>query len=114
MKIIPIYHTPERYENIFNLYEYDGEVPYTFYNLLNKISLPQDIDRNILDLYKVESLMPWTTISYRIYETQHLWWLLCLLNNIENPVKLLEAGSKIYAVKPQYLNDIYSNLKFKL
>ena len=114
MKKIQLYFKPERYENIFNVYEHDGEVPYTYYDILTKVSIPSDIDPDYLNKFTIPSEMPWTTISYNIYGTQHLWWLLCLLNNIKNPVKLLEAGSEIIALKEIYLSDIYSTLKTKI
>lgn len=116
MEKIQLYHDPERYENIFNLYqlENDNGNKYVFYNILNKVSFPNDLDQNIFEYYKIESKIPLTTLSYNIYNTQHLWWLIMVLNNIKNPVKLIDSGSIIKTVKIDYLDLIFDAIKQKI
>lgn len=116
MDIVKIYHDPERYENIFNLYELQNENGdnYVFYNILSKITFPDDLNPNIFDYYVVEDKIPLTTLSYNIYNTQHLWWLIVVLNKIQNPVKLIEAGSIIKTIKVDYLDLVFDSIKEKI
>jgi hypothetical protein len=116
MDKITIKHDPERYENIFNMYEFtnSNDDSYVFYNILNKVQLPNNLDESIFEYYKVDSEMPLTTISYNIYKSQHLWWLIMAINKIRNPIKLLDRGSIIKIIKIDYLDIILESLKQKL
>lgn len=104
---------PDRYENLFNQYINDGEVPYKFYNLLSKFTIT-DISLEFVEKFKIESEIPWTTISHNIYGTQHLWWLICILNGVRNPTKLLEAGSVIYVITKEFLPEVFTALREKI
>lgn len=103
------------YENIFNAYqlENDNGNQYVFYNILNKVSLPDNIDDNVFKKFSIPGSMPLTTISYRIYKTMHLWWLIMLCNNIRNPVRLLAPGTVIRTIKPQYISTVLANIQRK-
>lgn len=116
MEKITITHNPERYENIFNMYQFDTENKdtYVFYNILSKVSIPANLDDNIYEYYIIDSEMPLTTLSYKFYKTQHLWWLILAVNNLKNPVKLIKAGSTIKILKSEYLSTIYSSIKQKI
>jgi hypothetical protein len=116
MNTLKINHDVERYENIFNIYELENSNgnKYAFYNILNKVSFPDGLDEAIFEYYKVDSKMPLTTLSYNIYKTQHLWWLILVLNQIQNPVKHLEAGSYIKVIKKEYLDLIFDKIKQRI
>lgn len=116
MEKIEITHNPERYENIFNMYEFNTENndTYVFYNILSKITIPANLDDTIYDYYIIDSEMPLTTLSYKFYKTQHLWWLILAVNNLKNPVKLIKAGSTIKILKSDYLSLIYNSIKQKI
>ena len=104
------------YENLFNMYEVINENSdaYIFYNILNKPTLPDDVDDSIFDYYLVEFPIPLTTLSYNIYNNIHLWWLIMIVNKIQNPVLNIESGSVIKIVKPEYLNEFLTSIKEKL
>jgi len=116
MENIIITHEPDRYENIFNVYQFDtsNNDTYVFYNILSKISIPNDLDTNVYELYKVNSQIALTVLSYRLYGSQHLWWLIMVLNNLRNPVKLIESGSVLKIIKSEYLDLIFDSLKNKI
>jgi hypothetical protein len=116
MEKIIITHPPERYENIFNVYQFDtsNNDTYVFYNIMSKISLPNDLDPNVYQLYRIESQIALTTLSYRLYGSQHLWWLIMVLNNLRNPVKLIESGSILKIIKSEYLDLVLDSLKNKI
>ena len=115
MEKIDITHPAERYENIFNAYALENENgnKYAFYNILNKISIPDDVEASVFDYYSIPSYMPLTTLSQRIYQTMYLWWLIVVVNKIQNPVKLIAPGSVIKVIKPEYIDSILGSLQQK-
>jgi hypothetical protein len=108
----------QRYENIFHVFETDKQSTdkkynnkYYFYNILNKVSIPADVDPNIFEYYKIDKPYPWTTISYRIYTTQFLWWLIAICNNIRNPVIIPKTGDVIRVIKPDFVSNVLNSIK---
>jgi len=98
-----------RYENIFRLYKNDSEKYY--YNLLQSIFLPQNLNPDLLFYQQINQKMPWTIISFNAYKTIDLWWLICLTNQIYNPVKFPDTGTIIKIIKPQYVSNIISEIR---
>ena len=116
MNKITLTTEPERYENIFNAYQFKNENNdvYVFYNILSKVSIPSDLADDVFQYFIVEAEMPLTTLSYDIYNSQHLWWLIMAVNNIKNPVKLIAGGSKLKIIKPDYLDSVLNSIKQKI
>lgn len=106
-------HPDEYYENIFNAYEFENDYGkrYVCYNILNKVALPDNIDDQVFTYVSIPGNMPLTTISYRIYQTMHLWWLIMLVNQLKNPVKLIAPGTVIKVIKPQFVPQILNSIK---
>ena len=115
MEKIEIAHEPDRYENIFNVYQFtnSNNDKYAFYDITSKVKIPKNLDDSVYEYYVVDGEMPLTTLSYRIYKSQYLWWLIMVVNNIKNPVKLLEAGTVIKVIKSDYLNLVFDSIKQK-
>jgi hypothetical protein len=113
MESYKISHPDEYYENIFNMYKDTNENGdmYYFYNIGKKITLPDNIDEGVFDYFSVPDTLPLTTISYQVYGSMHLWWLILLTNNIQNSLKLLSPGSVIKIIKKEYLGAILDSLK---
>jgi len=97
-----------RYENIFKVYK---ENEFYYYNLIQSIYLPSNIDEEKVYYMVISNRMPWTSISYNAYKTIDLWWLLCLANSIYNPVEFVKAGASIRVIKSIYVNDIIKDIK---
>lgn len=116
MEKVDFAHNQDRYENIFNMYKFSNENgdTYYFYNILSKLTLPADLDPAIFQYMRVEGDMPLTTLSYNIYKSQFLWWLILLTNNVDNPVKNIPAGVVIRVIKPEYLDVVFDSIKAKL
>ncbi len=83
----------ERYENIFKVFQ-DKDNRY-FYNLLETISFPDKLPDGVFDLYTIQPNDTLPFISYKIFKSIHIWWVICLANNIQNPVLPLEPGSTL-------------------
>jgi hypothetical protein len=87
----------ERYENIFKLHvDEDGRY---FYNLLQNIFFPKNLPQGFFNFYDVAPGDTLPFISYKIYKSIHLWWVLCLINDIDNPTVKLEPGTRLKVLK---------------
>ena len=98
-----------RYENIFNVYQNTDDQYY--YNILRKVNFPENIDESYFTTYTVPSnYTPYTLISYKVYGTIYLWWLICAFNRINNPVYFPPAGSSLKVLKPEYVRSVLQSL----
>ena len=100
-----------RYENLFRVYQQDG---YYIYNIINTLSFDKDLDREYYYEWMVNKPLPWTIISYIHYDTINLWWLICLLNGIMNPVHFPETGTVLKIFKPPYVRNILEQISSKI
>lgn len=96
-----------RYENLFKVYKIDD---YYIYNIINTLKLDDDVDPEYYYIYRVTRPMAWTIISYENYETIELWWLICIFNNIMNPVMFPESGTDLKMLKPEYVRSIIDKI----
>lgn len=106
---------PGRYENIFRVYAKDQKY---IYNILRRV----DIDLNSADPatfveVRLKTEAPWTNISYQIYGTVDLWWLIYICNKdiFKTPLHLVPGGTMLRVIKTDklqaILNEISSDLK---
>ena len=102
-----------RYENIFKVYQ-TGDKDFYFYNIIKNIKIPRDINSNVFDTIILPNNLPYTVLSYQIYGTTYLWWLLCIVNDIRNPFDNAIAGKKIKIIKRQYLKTILDGIAAQL
>jgi hypothetical protein len=99
-----------RYENFFNIYN-DSESDMRFYNLLRNINIFPSNSAEVEDVYSVKYNDTWISISYKMYGTIDLWWLICSYNQITNPIELPEAGTQLKILKSDYVYLVLSELK---
>ncbi len=97
-----------RYENIFKVAKSDK---FFFYNIIKKISIPDDLQSDVYYEFRINSKKPWTTLSNDVYGTQDLWWLICLVNNIFNPIDNPELGAVYKIIRPEFVNPILAEIK---
>jgi hypothetical protein len=100
-----------RYETIFRMYM-TGE--YKTYNILQAIQLPEDLDSDIYEVETVPPNMPLTVLSYRVYGTMDLWWLICLANGIDDPTRFIAPGVEIRIIKPEYVSRVITGIQKQL
>jgi hypothetical protein len=100
------------YENIFRMYSTNENQLY--YNILNNIILPLDILNSFFYIVKVTRKTAWTVISYNEYKTMNLWWLICLVNNINNPIDYPVPGTQLKIIYPQYVKTILDEINNKV
>lgn len=94
----------ERLENIFNVYE-NKDKKY-FYNIIQSIQFPQNLPAALFDTYIVQYGDTWPTISYKAYESIHLWWVIAYANNIINPITELTHNRLLKIPKPRLVEEI--------
>ena len=101
------------YENIFNvnLIDGDGRDLY-FYNILNKVVFPNDISDEYITEVVINTDKPWTTLSYEIYGTIQLWWVIVLLNKPDYIFKA-QAGTTYKFIKPGFINAVLQQISNK-
>lgn len=106
------------YENIFkvntvNKEKNDLEVSHYFYNTLNKVSIPVDINSDLIDTTVLSYDTAWTTLSYQIYGTIQLWWLIVLLNNPKY-IFMAKGGIEYTIIKPEAVRNILTQINREL
>lgn len=101
----------EYYENILNVYQTQDASNYYYYNISNKVVVDlTNIDEQYIEYIFINSNMPLTTISYRLYNTMHLWWLIAIMNNLD-PINIPAAGSVFVVPRREYLQTILQAIK---
>lgn len=98
-----------RYENIFRMYTTKQNQFY--YNLIKALYIDGNIDTTKIFYMPVKEFLPWSTISYNAYGTIELWWLIALINNVDNPIKSPTIGTVLKVVRPEYLPQVIAELK---
>jgi len=101
-----------RYERIFKVFsEVKEGKEFYFYNLLNKVEFPSNIDSSLLDTYIVQSREPLTTTSFNIYGNIHSWWLLFLMNKDTLKSRFyVEGGDQLEYILPSKVSLIYQQI----
>lgn len=99
------------YENIFNVYREDNE--FYAYNILKSVHIPTDIDEDYIMYIRVTGKQTWVNISYSVYNTIQLWWLICVTNGIHNPVINPRPSTLLKVIKPEYVQSVLDRVKLK-
>jgi hypothetical protein len=98
------------YENIFNvgLVNNDGKSFYT-YNLLNKVIFPETLDSNVIDEITLTGDKPWTMLSFQLYGTIELWWVVYLLNKPDYIFKA-KANTPYKYIKAEFISNVLQQI----
>lgn len=98
-----------RFENLFNVYR-DGN--FFYYNLLATTNFPNTINSEFYYSYTVPyDNLTWTFISELHYQTTELWWLICSVNNIQNPIDFPKAGTVLKMLKADVVMGVLQSIK---
>ena len=106
---VPNYEiTPENFENILSVHE--DQNGYYYFNLLNTIHFPTNLDSSMYDIYIAKPEETYTIISYNFYGSTKLWWLVCGMNQILDPTYPPYAGRPLKILKRQYIPQILAKM----
>ena len=99
------------FENLLKVYTDDDTESY-YYNLSNSVFFPEDMSLDAYFSYQIPGKgMSWTYLSYIHYGTIRLWWLLCALNNVDNPMIFATPGTFIKVLRPNVLRDVLQQIQ---
>jgi hypothetical protein len=101
------------FENIFKMC-YDPDTQAYFYNILKTVNIPVRIEKELFTTYRIPAMQPLTALSHSLYGTMKLWWLICITNQISNPVNYLEPGRVIKVIVPRHVPYICGLIKRSL
>lgn len=104
--------TVDRYERLFKLYTVNKNgKEFYFYNILKKLELPDNIHSDMVDFYICKTREPFTIVSYNIYDTIHLWWLIYLLNkDVIGNKMFCEPSIQLKYIIPGKLDLVFSEI----
>lgn len=68
-------------------------------------------DISFFETYEVSNGEYWDNVSYNLYNTPYLWWVIALLNNISNPFEELSDGDQLNVLREEYIYQLTSDLE---
>ena len=85
----------------------------TFLNIFRSYLINDDVFTNVafFNTYEVSNGEYWDNISWEIYETPYLWWVIALINNTVNPFEDLEDGQIINVLREDYVYTLTKDLE---
>jgi nucleoid-associated protein YgaU len=101
-----------RYERIFKVYTEgkDGKQFY-FYNILNRMEFPTNIDSGLIDTHIVTARQALTITSYDIYGDIFSWWIIYLLNkDVIGNSFFAKGGQQLKYILPSKRGLIYQQM----
>lgn len=100
--------TSENYENIFNIYT--DENGFYYFDILKKVDFPENLDPDVYDYYQTTGDETYPNISYKAYKNVTLWWIICAVNNIDDPTASPPAGTILKLIKPDYVKLVLAKM----
>lgn len=100
--------------NMFNVYpdsKLDDDV--MVYNI-NRSIMFTELDKAQPDkfyYYTVKDMESWNLISYKEYGTTRLWWIICKLNEINDPTQEPRVGSILRMISIDTINSILTSIR---
>ena len=85
-----------------------------FMNIFKTLRVNPNIKTDIyaFDTYEVEgdNQAFWDNISFDLYGTPFLWWIVAIFNDVVNPFEELSPGSNLSVLKADYLYNIFKDI----
>jgi len=101
----------ELYENIFKVNLLNNkDKNFFFYNTLNKVVFPDNLSSSIYEEATVQADTPWTTLSFDLYGTINLWWIVYLINKPKY-IFLAKGGTTVKYITPSAITSILNSMK---
>lgn len=84
-----------------------------FLNIFRSYVANEDVysDVSFFQDYEVSNGEYWDNVSYNLYNTPFLWWVIALLNNVTNPFEELEDGQQLIVLREDYVFTLTSDLE---
>lgn len=91
----------------------DGEDRVTeFLNIFKSLKLNKDseVDLSFFETYETENDDWWDNVSFTVYGTPNLWWVIALFNEIVNPFEEMEEGLNLKILKPIFIFQLFKDM----
>jgi hypothetical protein len=84
-----------------------------FLNIFRSYIANEDIfsDISFFETYEVSNGEYWDNVSYNLYKTPYLWWVIALLNNVSNPFEELADGDQLNVLREEYIYQLTADLE---
>lgn len=91
----------------------DNDRETKFLNIFRSYIINENSLRDIsfFETYEVSNGEYWDNVSYNLYGSPFLWWVIALLNNISNPFEELEDGDQLNVLKDEYVYQLTDDLE---
>lgn len=91
----------------------DNDRETKFLNIFRSYVSNEDVFRDVafFETYEVSNGEYWDNVSYNLYTTPYLWWVIALLNNIVNPFEELEDGDQLNVLRDEYVYQLTADLE---
>ena len=100
--------------NLFNVYDEpklgDNYKTFSINRTINFQGI-DNISRSVTQRYEVSRGDAWSSIAYKVYGTEELWWLVCKVNGIINPTVSPVEGEFINVLNPELVGSILNDIK---
>lgn len=98
--------------SMFNVLQ-DMESDVKLLNIWRTYTVRNSITESIIyyDLYEVADSDWWDSIAYKVYGDVNYWWIVALVNRIENPFEQLEPGQQLKILKKSYVFQLLREIK---
>ena len=100
--------TAQHFENIFNVYQTNNGTYY--YNILRSIYFPEDLDTDAYSTYITQPGDTWPFITHKMYRDIKLWWIICAVNQITNPVGQPKANTRLKILHIDNVRDVITQI----
>ena len=97
---------------LFNILK-DNEIKKEFLNIFRTYVVHKDNFNKIMNYktYEISNDDWWDNVGYDYYNTVLLWWLIPLINEIQNPFEDVEPGENLRTLKKEYIPIIMGDLE---
>lgn len=97
-------------ERIFSVYKNIG-AKHFYYNILRKINFPEEFNKELYTYYKVKPNDLWPNIAYKTTGSISLWWLIAVMNGIDNTFIPPNPGTMLKVPTKIAVRTIIDNIK---
>lgn len=96
---------------LFNILRDENQV--LLQNIWRSYSLNETIrDETIFyNTYEMQDDDWWENAAYQFYGTPNLWWVLCIMNNVENPFEEINPGQQTKILRNSYIYQLIKEIE---
>ena len=96
---------------LFNILRDENDI--LLQNIWRSYSLNEAITEETIfyNTYEMQDDDWWDNASYQHYGTPNLWWVLCIMNNVENPFEEINPGQDVKILRNTYIYQLIKEME---